>query len=56
LFALENKQYEEQIKPLSEQLQMLEENPPRIDEKDKYLVWENAINEVKESIEAIKIS
>ena len=56
MFGLEKKQYEEQIKPLIEQLQILEENPPRIDEKDKYLDWENAIKEVKESIEAIKLS
>jgi hypothetical protein len=35
---------------------MLEDFPPIIDEKDKYLDWENAIREVKEHISAIKIS
>ena len=35
LFVLEKKQYEEQIKPLQTQLEILYENPPKIDEKNK---------------------
>jgi hypothetical protein len=35
LLELENKQYEEKIKPLQTQLEILYENPPKIEEKDK---------------------
>jgi len=35
LLGLEEKQYEEQIKPLQTKLKILYDSPPKIDEKDK---------------------
>ena len=45
--ALEYAEYKEAIKPLLEQLKMLEENPPKIEEGEELFVWEKAIREGK---------
>jgi hypothetical protein len=45
---------ENEVEELSKELRMLEEYPPRRDEGDKYLQWEQAVKGLKEDISALQ--
>ena len=44
------------MQPLLEQLNILHNNPPKLDEKDKYNYWKRAEKEVEEQIKIINIA
>lgn len=48
--------YDNQLQPLLEQLNMLHNNPPKLDEKDKLNDQQRAVKEVEEHIKAINVA